>query len=249
MTAAGVLKHIAIIPDGNGRWAKQKRRPRIFGHRRGAQVLKEIVRVAKQHPELEVLSVFAFSTENAKRPAEEVSFLMQLLTASLDESLTELHENNICIQVIGGWEACPTKLVNKLRESIELTANNTGLTLVCGLFYSGQWDLTQAVCQIAQKVQRGELQIDAIKEATIAQHLSLAGLPDPDLLIRTSGEQRISNFFLWQMAYTELYFAEKFWPDFTPADFEAAIAYYHTRDRRFGAVKATEESDLCSNNA
>jgi undecaprenyl diphosphate synthase len=220
----------------------------VFGHRRGAQVLKNIVKTASQHPELEVLSIFTFSTENQKRPADEVSFLMQLLAASLDDSLAELHANNIRIVVIGDWSAYPKKLAKKLRDSVELTAGNTGLTVACALFYSGQWDLTQAMRQIAQDVQAGKLDADAIEESTIAQHLSLADLPDPDLLIRTSGEQRISNFLLWQMAYTELYFTEKFWPDFTSADFEAAIASFHHRDRRFGAVKSTQEPATCSNN-
>ncbi len=243
------LKHIAIIPDGNGRWAKEQKRPRVFGHRRGAQVLKEIVKAAARYPGLQVLSIFTFSTENQKRPPDEVSFLMQLLAASLDDSLAELHENNIRLLVIGDWSIYPAKLIEKLQNAISLTEKNSGLTLVCALFYSGQWDLTQAVQKIATKIESGELSSDTITQNTVAEHLSLAGLPDPDLLIRTSGEQRISNFLLWQMAYTELYFTSKFWPDFTTADFQTATASFEQRDRRFGAIKPTQELDSCSSNA
>jgi undecaprenyl diphosphate synthase len=248
MSQAMQLKHIAIIPDGNGRWAKKRKRPRMFGHKIGAQVLKDIVNAAIACPGLEVLSVFTFSTENKKRPAEEVDFLMQLLGTSLDESLDELHEKNIRLQIIGDWASYPARLSKKLKQSIELTAGNTRLTLVCALFYSGQWDITQATRQVAEKIKNGELEPAAISEETIAKHLSLAHLPDPDLLIRTSGEQRISNFMLWQSAYTEFYFTEKLWPDFLPEDLQRAIASFYSRDRRFGAVKPTREPALCLDN-
>lgn len=236
-----VLKHIAIIPDGNGRWAKQRKRPRMFGHKRGAAVLKDIVKAALNHSSLEVLSVFAFSIENQKRPAEEVTFLMHLLATSLDDSIQELHEQNIRLQVIGDWSHYPSRLVKKLKKCIELTANNTGLTLVCALYYSGQWDITQATRKMGLAIQNGALDPNSINESTLAKHLSLAHLPDPDLLIRTSGEQRVSNFMLWQLAYAELYFTDKLWPDFSPDDLNAAIACYNSRDRRFGAVKPTED--------
>lgn len=230
------LKHIAIIPDGNGRWAKKRMQPRVFGHRRGAQVLRKIVENALNYPDLEVLSVFAFSTENQKRPPEEVSFLMKLLASSLEDSIQDLHEQNIRLQVIGDWSRYPKGLTKRIQSSIDLTANNTGLTLVCALFYSGQWDITQATQQIAQAVQAGKLDAANITESTVADHLVMAHLPDPDLLIRTSGEQRISNFMLWQSAYTELYFTDTLWPDFSPDDFEAAIASFSSRERRFGTV-------------
>jgi undecaprenyl diphosphate synthase len=241
MLAPTTLKHIAIIPDGNGRWAKNRKKPRMAGHKRGAQALKEIVKAALEYPELDVLSVFTFSTENKKRPAEEVTFLMHLLATSLDDSIQELHEQNIRLEVVGDWSSYPARLVKKLKKCVQLTANNTGLTLVCALFYSGQWDITQAVQAIGQRIQDGELQPSAISEKTIAQNLSMAHLPDPDLLIRTSGEQRISNFTLWQAAYSELYFTDTLWPDFSPEDFKAAITSYHSRDRRFGTIQPTEE--------
>lgn len=237
MSSPSSLKHIAIIPDGNGRWAKQKKRPRMFGHKRGAQVVKEIVKAASQLPDLEVLSLFVFSTENKKRPAEEVSFLMQLLASSLDESVSDLHKNNIRLRIVGDHSCYPDRLKKRLTEAEELTAGNTGLTLVCAFFYSGKWDLTQATQQIAAAAQQGELDPTSIDEDIIAKHLSMSDLPDPDLLIRTSGEQRISNFMLWQFAYTELFFTDKFWPDFTREDFQAAIDAFHERDRRFGKVK------------
>ena len=230
------LKHIAIIPDGNGRWAKKRRQPRMFGHKKGAQTLKDIVKATLDYPDLEVLSVFTFSTENQKRPPEEVSFLMKLLGSSLKDSTKELHEQNIRLQVIGDWSRYPKRLADKIQQSIDLTANNTGLTLVCALLYSGKWDISQATQEVAKKVQVGEIAPTSITEATISEHLSMAHLPDPDLLIRTSGEQRISNFMLWQSAYTELYFTDKLWPDFTPEDFKAATASFYSRDRRFGAV-------------
>ena len=239
MSSPSPLKHIAVIPDGNGRWAKRQMRPRMFGHKRGAKVVKEIVKAASQQPGLEVLSLFVFSTENKQRPADEVTFLMQLLASSLDDSVNELHENNIRLRIIGDQDCYPDRLKKRLQAAEELTANNTGLTLVCAFFYSGKWDLTQATQRIAQATQSGELSPDAINEETIAQHLSMSDLPDPDLLIRTSGEQRISNFMLWQFAYTELFFTDKLWPDFTAEDFQASIDAFHARDRRFGKVKAT----------
>lgn len=230
------LRHVAIIPDGNGRWANKRMQPRVFGHKRGAQVLKKIVEAALDYTDLEVLSIFAFSLENQSRPTDEVGFLMRLLSSSLDDSINLLHSNGIRLRIVGDWSQYPPNLSDKLEKAVKLTENNTRLTLVCALYYSGQWDICTSVRKIVDKIHTGKLTPQALTQQTIADHLSLSDLPNPDLLIRTSGEQRISNFMLWQSAYTELYFSEKLWPDFTPEDFHNALRDYGMRDRRFGRL-------------
>lgn len=226
-------RHIAVIMDGNGRWAKQRGGLRIFGHQSAITAVRETVEAAA---ELGVgyLTLYAFSTENWSRPAMEVSALMQLLVSTIRKETATLNKNNIRLQTIGNTGSLPKACQKELMEAIELTKHNTRMTLVLALSYSGRWDLTQAMQRMAQDVDQGNIQADEITEATVEQYLSTAGMPDPELLIRTSGEQRISNFLLWQLAYTELYITELLWPDFRKEHLYEAILSYQRRERRFG---------------
>jgi undecaprenyl diphosphate synthase len=230
-----VPQHVAIIMDGNGRWAQSRGEPRIYGHRSGAQRVREIVEAAGQSG-VKVLTLYAFSEENWRRPPEEISALFTLLVSYLQDQLDPLVENGVRLRSIGSIEKLPADCQQWLRVVEERTRNNTGLQLVLALSYGGRTDLIQAVKALAQQVQSGTLDVESIDAEQVAAHLSTRGLPDPDLLIRTSGEQRLSNFLLWEMAYTEFYFTPVHWPDFTRADFEAALSDYAERERRFGAV-------------
>ncbi len=219
--------------DGNGRWAKKRGGLRIFGHQSAITAVRETVEAAAEMG-IEYLTLYAFSTENWSRPATEVSALMQLLVSTIRKETATLNKNNIRLQTIGNRDSLPAACQRELLEAIEITKDNTRMTLVLALSYSGRWDIAQAMQRIAQKVGQGSIDPNQISETTVAQHLSTAGIPDPELLIRTSGEQRISNFLLWQLAYTELYITELLWPDFRKEHLYEAIVAYQRRERRFG---------------
>ena len=226
-------KHIAIIMDGNGRWAKKKGAMRIFGHRNAIQAVRESIEGAGELG-IQHLTLFSFSTENWSRPQEEIQALMQLLVETIVSELSLMVKNNVRLNAIGDIKSLPTSAYEKLTEVMHQTSTNTGLTVHLALSYSGQWELTQAAQRIAQKVSEGKLRPEEITQVTLADHLDTAGIPDPELMIRTSGEFRISNFLLWQLAYTELYFTEVLWPDFRKEHLFAAIEDYQKRERRFG---------------
>jgi undecaprenyl diphosphate synthase len=219
--------------DGNGRWAKRLMLPRFAGHRAGVEAVRGIVRACAERG-IEVLSLFAFSSENWRRPAQEVSRLMDLLLSAMQREAVKLHENNVRVRFIGERSAFSAKLRQQMDATESLTGENTGLTLVIAVNYGGRWDLTQAARAIASRLDSGELDAAEIDEDTIADHLALHDLPEPDLFIRTGGEQRISNFLLWNLAYTELYFTDTLWPDFDEPAFELALASFRMRQRRFG---------------
>lgn len=227
--------HIAVIMDGNGRWAKMRNLPRFFGHRAGMNTVKEIVKAADEIG-VKTMTMYAFSTENWKRPREEVDFLMKLPQEFLSTELDELIERNVRLRMLGVKEGLPVHTLEALEAAEERTKHNTGLQLNFALNYGGRTELVHAFAQLARRVQAGELKPEEIDEAAISRHLYTGDLPDPDLLIRTSGEIRLSNFMLWQMAYTELWFTDVLWPDFTKEHFYQAIAEYQGRARRYGAV-------------
>jgi len=226
-------RHIAIIMDGNGRWAKGRLMPRVAGHRAGVEAVRGMVQACSRRG-VEVLTLFAFSSENWRRPREEVSLLMDLLLTALQREVRKLHENNVRLRIIGDHGKFSRKLSSRIREAEQLTLNNRGLMLVIAVNYGGRWDITQAVRKIACQVEGGQLASDEIDEELLCSHLSLADLPEPDLFIRTGGEQRISNFLLWQLAYTELYFTDILWPDFDAVALDAALGSFTRRQRRFG---------------
>lgn len=232
-SSLAVPTHVAIIMDGNGRWARQKGGLRIFGHQSAITAVRETVEAAAEAG-VKVLTLYAFSTENWNRPAAEVMALMQLLVTTIRKETATLTKNNVRLHTIGQTTDLPSSCQRELAESIELTAQNTGLTLVLALSYSGRWDLTQATRRIAEMVAAGQLQPDQITPQHLTGALSTAAYPDPELLIRTSGEQRISNFMLWQLAYTELYITDLLWPDFRKAHFNDALQAFQRRERRFG---------------
>ncbi len=234
-TSGEIPKHIAIIMDGNGRWAKLRGLPRIAGHTEGVESVRDIVEACGQLG-VEYLTLYAFSTENWKRPKEEVSLLMRLLLKALQDETDRLNKNNVRIRAIGDLDALPAEVGRELRDDIEKTKTNTGLTLILALSYSGRWDLTRACRRMADDVATGKLHAADITDATIPLYLSTTGVPDPDLLIRTSGEFRISNFLLWQLAYTEIFITQKHWPSFRRDELYAAITDYRRRERRFGMV-------------
>lgn len=223
--------HIAIIMDGNGRWAKQRGQARSFGHQAGAETVHVIAEEAARLG-VKYLTLYTFSTENWNRPADEVAALMSLLMDSIEEET--FMKNNISFRIIGETEKLPTDVLKRLNQCIERTSKNTGMCLVLALSYSSKWEITQAVKQIAGKVANGELDIDTITDHTIDQYLATNFMPDPDLLIRTGGEIRLSNYLLWQCAYSELYFCDTFWPDFKEEELCKAICDYQRRERRFG---------------
>jgi undecaprenyl diphosphate synthase len=227
--------HIAIIMDGNGRWAKKRSLPRVAGHREGVTSVRDIVEACGQLG-VKYLTLYAFSTENWSRPREEVSMLMHLLLNSLRMEADRLHKNNVRLTAIGDIDKLPIEVQEKLAETISITKNNSGLTLNLALSYSGRWEIVQAVREIARKVQNGKIRIDDINEALISDHLTTQGMPDPDLLIRTGGEYRVSNFMLWQQAYSELYICPLYWPEFRRDHLYEAIRDYQNRERRFGLV-------------
>ena len=225
--------HVAVIMDGNGRWAKQKGGLRIFGHQNAITAVRETVEAAAEAG-VRYLTLYAFSTENWSRPAHEVMALMQLLVHTIRKETPTLLKNNIRLQAIGQIENLPASCQKELAEAMELTKSGSGTTLLLALSYSGRWDLTQATKRMALEVAAGRLQPENITENTVAGFLSTAGIPDPELLIRTSGEQRISNFLLWQLAYTELFITDLLWPDFRREHFYEALRAYQQRERRFG---------------
>ncbi len=226
-------KHIAIIMDGNGRWAKQKSLPRIAGHRAGVKALHKIVYFCAKEG-IEALTVYAFSSENWKRPRTEVSMLMELFTTSLQQRFKELHDNNVRLRFIGDLTPFPEKLRQSMTDTVNLTTNNTGLNLVVAVNYGGRWDITNAFKALNKKISDEGLKIEDVSEDLIAEFMCLTDLPEPDLFIRTGGEMRISNFLLWQLAYTELYFDDCLWPDFDTARLGKALQWYAGRERRFG---------------
>lgn len=228
-----VPQHIAIIMDGNGRWAKQQGENRIYGHYEGVNSVREVVE-ASAMAGVKFLTLYAFSTENWNRPKEEVDAIMELLVATITMETQQLHKNNVRLQAIGNLNSLPASCQQELNESIELTAKNTGLTLVLALSYSSKWEIVNAMQQIAQQVQQSKLKPEDITEHTIEEFLCTKHIPDPELMIRTSGEHRISNFLLWQLAYAEFYFTDKLWPEFRKEDLFSAILNYQNRERRFG---------------
>lgn len=228
-------QHIAIVMDGNGRWAQSRGLLRVEGHRAGAEAVKTIIRCCLQH-QIPVLSLFAFSSENWSRPENEVGFLMQLFIEALGQEVQDLNQHGIRLQFVGDRKVLSPTLQEQMQIAESLTQNNKNLVLNIVVNYGGKWDLVQAVKAIAKKVAAAELSVEDINESILSQSLSTFGLPDPDLLIRTGGEQRLSNFFLWQLAYTELYFAEVYWPDFSAAEFEKALASFGRRERRYGKI-------------
>lgn len=228
-------EHIAVIMDGNGRWAKQKAQSRTFGHEEGVRSLRKIVETAGKL-NIKYLTVYAFSTENWNRPEDEVKVLMSLIVDAIEKELPDLMKNNVCVRTIGDMSRIPSETMESLNTCLEKTKNNTGLTLILALSYSSRWELTEAVKNIAKEVSKGVLQITDINENTLKEHLTTKNIPDPDLLIRTGGEHRISNYLLWQLAYSELYFTNTFWPEFQEEDLYAAIIDFQKRERRFGKI-------------
>ncbi|MGH8236486.1 MAG: polyprenyl diphosphate synthase [Steroidobacteraceae bacterium] len=232
---AGVPRHIAVIMDGNGRWAAARALPRPAGHRMGVRAVKQIVENCARRG-VQVLTLFAFSSENWQRPKEEVSMLMSRFLQALDDEVAELHENGIRLSFVGNLEQLAPALRERMAAAAALTAGNSKMTLVIAIAYGGRWDIACAARRLAERCVAGELRAADIDEAKLGDHLTLAGLPDPDLLIRTGGEQRISNFLLWNLAYTELYFCDALWPDCNERELDAAIEHFGRRQRRFGLV-------------
>jgi len=230
--------------DGNGRWARKRSLPRHAGHRAGVKSVRAIVENSAKHG-VEYLTLFAFSSENWRRPDEEVGMLMSLFLEALRREMAELHKNNVRLRFIGERERLDAKLIEKIENAEALTADNTGLRLQVAVAYGGRWDIVEAARTVAARVASGEIDASAIDEATYAAGLQLAAAPDPDLLIRTGGEQRISNFLLWNLAYAELWFTDVLWPDFGAADFEAALAHYAQRQRRYGHTGEQLEAVKC----
>ena len=226
-----VPRHVAIIMDGNGRWAKQRRLPRFAGHRRGVEAVREIVKSCAERG-VGFLTLFAFSSENWRRPPDEVALLMQLFLGALENEVQKLHRNGIRLKLIGDLSRFDQKIRALIAQGEQLTAGNRGLTLTIAANYGGRWDILQALSRFLKEHSSSEK--DEIREADLTPYLSMGYAPEPDLFIRTGGEQRVSNFLLWQLAYTELYFTDTLWPDFGAAALEAAFASYRGRERRFG---------------
>lgn len=229
-----VPQHIAVVMDGNGRWATKRLLPRTAGHKAGAKAVRKLVENCVATSGIKVLTLFAFSSENWGRPDEEVNTLMKLFLTHLDKERELFIKHNIQLRIIGDKSRFSAELQDKIAQTEALTQMHTGLVLVIAASYGGQWDITQAAQQIARKVAEGSLTPDAITQELLGHYLCLADLPAPDLFIRTSGEYRISNFLLWQLAYTELYFTEVLWPDFGTDEFHAALQFFQQRQRRFG---------------
>lgn len=227
--------HVAIIMDGNGRWAKERDKDRLFGHQHGVLSVKEVVEGCGEIG-IKYLTLYAFSTENWNRPENEVNGLMELLVATIRKEAESLNNNGVRLWVIGDLDSLPNNCKHELLEACDLTKENTKLNVILALSYSSKWEITQAVKNIAQKVKSNQLQIEDINEEIFAQHLTTKDFPDPELMIRTSGEHRISNFLLYQMAYSELYFTHTHWPDFRKKNLYEAILNFQNRERRFGKI-------------
>lgn len=231
-----VPRHVAIIMDGNGRWAKQLGKMRIFGHQEGAKAVRRAVSFAVNNG-IEALTLYAFSSENWNRPPQEVTALMELFIRALDKEVKSLHKHNVRLKIIGDTGRFSERLQGRIHRSEAITEANTGLTLNIAANYGGRWDIIQAVQQIAQQVKNGDIEPDDISEQMVSQHINLCDLAPVDLVIRTGGEHRISNFLLWQIAYAELYFTEVLWPDFDELVFEGALNAFAQRERRFGGTE------------
>lgn len=238
-----IPRHIAIIMDGNGRWAAERGRERSFGHQAGVDTVRRITSECTRLG-VKYLTLYTFSTENWSRPEDEVSALMGLVLSSLEDEI--FMKNDVRFQVVGEMERLPKPVQDKLRETMEHTAQNSAMTMVVALSYSARWEITKAVRDIARSVKDGEMNVDDITEDAVSRHMATNFMPDPELLIRTGGELRISNFLLWQIAYSELYFCDTFWPDFGEEDLREAIANYQKRQRRFGKTEA--QAELSTNN-
>ncbi len=236
-------QHIAVIMDGNGRWAKKRFLPRAVGHKRGMDTVHELVKACVDH-KIPYLTLFAFSSENWRRPVDEVSFLMNLFMQGLKQEVAKLHDNNIKLVLIGDRTRFNAELIDQIELSESLTLNNTGLTLSIAVNYGGRWDILQAVNKMHKAMPS---HVEGFDEEHLASHLAMHYAPEPDLFIRTGGEKRISNFMLWQLAYTELYFTDTLWPDFDESAFNLAIASYQSRERRFGRT-SEQVSDATSKN-
>jgi len=232
---AKLPRHVAVIMDGNGRWAERRHLPRFAGHKSGVDALRGLVEACGRKG-IEVLTVFAFSSENWRRPEEEIGLLMGLFLTALEQRVRELHRNNVRLHVIGDRHAFSLKLQERIEEAERLTRRNDGLQLVIAANYGGRWDIVEAARRIARAVQNGSLKPEDVDPQVFRAHLCLHELPEPDLFIRTGGEQRISNFLLWDLAYTELYFTETLWPDFDAEAFEEALTSFASRQRRFGCT-------------
>lgn len=230
-----IPEHIAIIMDGNGRWAKSKGKPRVFGHKQGVNAVREVTEGGAEIG-LKHLTLYAFSTENWNRPKLEINALMSLLVSTMDKEIDTLLKNNIRLTTIGDISKLPPANYKSLQRGIEKTSKNTGMNLILALNYSGRWDLVNALRLFHEKIKSGEIEDATINDDTFAGLLSTAEVPDPGLLIRTSGELRLSNFLLWEMAYTELYFTDVMWPDFTKNELYLALKNYQSRERRFGKI-------------
>jgi undecaprenyl diphosphate synthase len=228
-------KHIAVIMDGNGRWAKQQGEERIFGHASGVEAVREVLKGCVESG-VRFLTLYTFSTENWNRPKEEVDGLMNLMVETISNEVQELDKNGVRLRCIGDISQLPENCKNALLDGMKATQNNSNVDLILALNYSARWEIVNAMRTIAQSIEKGELTHMSIDDKLIAAHLSTKDYPDPELLIRTSGEFRLSNFLLWQIAYTELYFTNKLWPEFTKEDLFAAIVDYQNRERRFGMV-------------
>lgn len=228
-------RHVAIIMDGNGRWAQRQGEQRIFGHQHGVRAVRDTTEAAAELG-VKFLTLYAFSTENWNRPKAEVDALMELLIQTIHAETATLNKNNIRLLAIGDLQSLPGNCYQQLQEAIAATAANTQMSLVLALSYSSKWELLEAVKRISREVKEGKLDASAINDELFSSYLTTAGIPDPELLIRTSGEYRISNFLLWQIAYSELYFTDKLWPEFSKEDFYAALIDYQQRERRFGLV-------------
>ena len=235
-------QHIAIIMDGNGRWAQEQGQDRLFGHYQGVISVRKVVEAATEIG-IQYLTLYAFSTENWERPQEEVTGLMTLFVDTIAKEVPDLHKNNIKLRFIGNLNLLPPHAKQALENATAQTAQNTGLTLIVALSYSSRWELVEATKNIATKVQKGTLQVDQITEATLSESLATKDCPDPELMIRTSGEYRISNFLLYQLAYAELYFSDIRWPEFRKEDLVKAIAEFQSRERRFGKTSGQIQSN------
>ncbi|MDH5511615.1 MAG: isoprenyl transferase [Gammaproteobacteria bacterium] len=228
-----IPQHVAVIMDGNGRWAKSRGLPRVAGHRKGVERVRDLVTECVEKG-IKHLTLFAFSSENWRRPAQEVQLLMDLFLSALENEVKRLHKNNVRFRVIGEISRFGEKLTSRIRQAEMLTQENQALTLTIAANYGGRWDIAQACAKLARRARDGEIDPAAITEASLEPFLSLTDSPEPDLFIRTGGEQRVSNFLLWQLAYTEMYFTPVLWPDFDRAQFRQALASYAGRQRRFG---------------
>ncbi len=235
--------HIAVIMDGNGRWAKQKGKERVVGHQHGVKAVREVTEAAAEVG-VKYLTLFAFSTENWQRPSDEVNALMSLLVSTLNSEIKTLMENNIVLKTIGNLDIMPAQVRKNLMKTVRETLHNKGMTLILALSYSARWEIAGAARELADDVKEGKVGLDEIDETLFSEYLQTRNIPDPDILIRTSGEYRVSNFLLWQIAYTELYFTKKLWPDIRKEDLYDAIIDYQSRERRFGLLSEQTKLDV-----